>query len=156
MWYGLCADVVVAIHVAYIAYVLVGQVFIIVGAPLKWQWVRNPWFRYTHLLAITIVAVEAIQGWPCPLTIWEGQLRVLAGQAFNGSESFMGKLLHDVLFFDDVPQAVLNTGYIATAILVLQGVIMYPPRWFRFGKRAEAIANAESEENYNAGMIATA
>lgn len=156
MLYGLCADAVVTIHIAYVAYVIFGQLFIIVGAPLKWQWVRNPWFRFTHLLAITIVAVEAIQGWPCPLTVWEGQLRELGGQAFNGSESFMGKLLHDLLFVDNVPQAVLDTGYVATAILVLQGLIMYPPRWFRFGKRAEVAATPENELNYNPGMIATA
>ncbi len=153
MWYGLAADALVGIHVAYVAYVIVGQLLIILAAPMKWQWARNPWFRYTHLLAIGIVALEAIQGWPCPLTIWEGQLRELAGQAFNGSESFMGKLLHDVLFFDNVPQVVLNTGYVATMILVLQGLIMYPPRWFRTGKQTpvtETIAKPGSP------MIATA
>ena len=142
MWYGFAADLVVAIHLAYVAYVIFGQLAIIVGAAMKWQWVRNPWFRFTHLLAIAIVAVEAIQGWPCPLTIWEGQLRELAGQAFNGSESFMGKLLHDVLFFENVPQLVLDTGYVATMILVLQGLIMYPPRWFRVGKTPAAVAVA--------------
>src|SRR4051794_1453249 len=136
MWYGYSADLLVAIHVAYVAYVIVGQLLIIVAAPMKWQWARNPWFRWTHLLAIGIVAVEAIQGWPCPLTVWEGQLRELAGQAFNGSESFMGKLLHNVLFFPEVPQLVLDTGYVATMILVLQGLVMYPPRWFRTGASA--------------------
>src|SRR5204863_8387312 len=113
MWYGVAADTVVGIHVAYVGYVILGQLLIIVAAPMKWQWARNPWFRFTHLLAIAIVATEAVQGWPCPLTVWEEQLRVLAGQAFNGSESFMGKLLHDLLFIDNVPQVVLNTGYVA-------------------------------------------
>lgn len=140
MGYGLCADLVVAIHLAYVAYVIVGQLVIIAGAAMKWQWVRNPWFRFTHLLAIAIVAVEAIKGWPCPLTVWEAQLRELAGQAFNGSESFMGKLLHDLLFFENVPQLVLDTGYVATMILVLQGLIMYPPRWFRTGTPTPADA----------------
>ena len=142
MWYGFAADLIVAVHVAYVAYVIFGQLAIIVGAAMKWQWVRNPWFRFTHLLAIGIVAVEAIQGWPCPLTVWEGQLRELAGQAFNGSESFMGKLLHDVLFFENVPQLVLDTGYVATMILVLQGLIMYPPRWFRVGQKPAAVETA--------------
>ena len=142
MWYGFAADLIVAIHVAYVAYVIFGQFAIILAAPMKWQWARNPWFRFTHLLAIAVVAVEAIQGWPCPLTIWEGQLRELAGQTFNGSESFMGKLLHDVLFFENVPQLVLDTGYVATMVLVLQGLIMYPPRWFRVGKKPAAVAVA--------------
>jgi hypothetical protein len=146
MWYGLGADLVVAIHVAYVGYVIVGQILIILAAPMKWQWARNPWFRFTHLLAITIVAVEAIQGWQCPLTVWEHQLRELAGQGFNGSQSFMGKLLHDVLFLDNVSQLVLNTGYVATMILVLQGVIMYPPRWFRTGKKAAAVTAPATPE----------
>jgi hypothetical protein len=136
MWYGIAADVVVAVHVTYVAYVIVGQLLIIAAAPMKWQWARNPWFRFTHLLAIVIVAVEAIQGWPCPLTVWEAQLRELAGQSFDGSESFMGKLLHNILFVD-APQVVLDTGYVATMILVVQGAIMYPPRWFRFGRRSD-------------------
>ncbi len=151
MWYGLCADLVVAIHLAYVGFVIFGQLFIIVGAAMKWQWVRNPWFRYLHLLAIAIVAVEAINGWPCPLTIWEAQLRELGGQTFNGSSSFIGKLLHDILFVENVPQLALDTAYVATMLLVLQGLIMYPPRWFRTGKPAEAVANT----NYEPGMIAT-
>ncbi len=152
MWYGLCADLVVAIHLAYVGFVVFGQLFIIVGAAMKWQWVRNPWFRYLHLLAIAIVAVEAIQGWPCPLTVWEAQLRELGGQAFSGSESFIGKLLHDILFVENVPQLALDTGYVATMLLVLQGLIMYPPRWFRTGKPVEAVATT----SYDQRVIATA
>jgi hypothetical protein len=144
-WYGFAADLLVGIHLAYVAYVVVGQLLIIVAAPMKWQWARNPWFRLTHLLAIAVVAVEAIQGWPCPLTVWEADLRALAGQAFDGSESFMGKLLHDILFVQNVPQLVLDTGYVAVMVLVLQGLIMYPPRMFRLGRKtgpAPAVAVA--------------
>jgi hypothetical protein len=144
MWYGYAADFLVAIHIAYVAYVIVGQLAIILASPMKWQWARNPWFRYTHLLAIGIVAIEAIQGIPCPLTVWEGQLRELAGQSFNGSESFMGKLLHDLLFLENVPQLVLDTGYVATMILVLQGLIMYPPRRFRTGKQTADVPSEAS------------
>src|SRR5215203_2037082 len=102
MWYGYAADLIVAIHVAYVAYVIFGQLAIIVAAPMKWQWARNPWFRFTHLLAIAIVATEAIAGWNCPLTVWEGQLRELAGQSFDGSTSFMGRMLHDMMFFPNI------------------------------------------------------
>ncbi|HSQ57775.1 MAG TPA: DUF2784 domain-containing protein [Gemmata sp.] len=139
MWYGYAADLMIAIHVAYVVYVILGQLAIIVAAPMKWQWARNPWFRFTHLLAIGIVALEALQGWPCPLTIWEAQLRELAGQAFDGSASFMGRLLHDTLFIENAPQAALNTGYVAMMILVVQGLIMYPPRRFRTGKQHATI-----------------
>ena len=152
MWYGYAADLIVAIHIAYVGYVIFGQLLIIIAAPMKWQWARNPWFRFTHLLAIAIVAFEAIKGLPCPLTVWEEQLRALAGQSFNGSESFMGKLLHDTLFIENVPQVVLNTGYVATMILVLQGLIMYPPRWFRFGKKTAEVATPTAQP----AVVATA
>ena len=72
MWYGYLADLVVAIHVGYIAYVLGRQALICLAAPLRWQWARNPWFRFTHLAAIGVVVYEAIWSrWaadrhPCP------------------------------------------------------------------------------------------
>jgi hypothetical protein len=135
MGYGFLADLIVATHVGYIAYVLVGQLLIIVAAPMKWQWAKNPWFRFTHLLAIGIVAFEAIYSLRCPLTIWEQQLRELAGQAFNGSETFMGRVLHDLMFIDNKPEIFFTTMYIGVLVLVIQGLVMYPPRWFRFSKK---------------------
>jgi len=54
--------------VAYISYVVLGQLAILVGIVRRWQWIRNPWFRWTHLLMILVVAWEAVQGITCPLT----------------------------------------------------------------------------------------
>ena len=138
MWYGVCADLMVAIHVAYVAYVVLGQLLIIVAAPMKWEWARNPWFRFSHLTAIGIVAYEALRGLRCPLTVWEEQLRALAGQPFNGSETFMGRLLHDLLFVEGQPEIFFTTAYVAVLVLVLQGLIMFPPRMFRVGGKAAA------------------
>ena len=137
MWYGLAADLMVAIHLSYVAYVVLGQLAIVVAAPLKWQWARNPWFRFTHLTAIAIVAYEAVNHLRCPLTVWEEQLRELGGQTFDGSETFMGRLLHDILFVENMPEVAFTIGYCGMALLVLQGLVMYPPRWFRGWKRAE-------------------
>lgn len=138
MWYGLAADGIVAIHVGYIAYVVLGQLAIIVAAPMKWQWARNPWFRLTHLLAIGIVAYEAVYNIRCPLTVWEEQLRSLGGQMSSGSDTFVGRILHNLLFIEDMPTVFFTTMYIAVLVLVLQGLIMYPPRMFRFGKKQPA------------------
>lgn len=140
MWYGICADLLVAIHVSYVAYVVLGQLAIIIAAPMKWQWARNPWFRFTHLTAIGIVAYEAIRGLRCPLTVWEEQLREMAGQMFNGSETFMGRMLHDLMFIENMPEIFFTTMYIAVLVLVIQGLVMYPPRKFRLPKKAEPIA----------------
>lgn len=131
MWYGIAADIVVGIHVAYVGYVVLGQLAIIVAAPFKWQWARNPWFRFSHLTAIAIVAYEEFRGIRCPLTVWEEQLRALAGQGFNDSQTFVGRLMHDLLFYD-LPQIFFTTVHVAAFVLILQALIMFPPRWFRF------------------------
>lgn len=129
--YALLADVVVAVHVGYVGYVVLGQLLIIIGAGLGWAWVRNPWFRWTHLLAIAIVAVEAIMKWRCPLSIWEEQLRLLAGQDINSSETFLGRLFQQILFIHGMPESFFTTLYLAMFVIVLQGLIMCPPRGFR-------------------------
>jgi hypothetical protein len=135
-WYGILADTMVAIHIAYVAYVVLGQLLIIIAAPMRWEWARNPWFRFSHLAAIGIVAYEAVCKMRCPLTVWEEQLRGLAGQAFNGSETFMGRVLHDLMFIENQPEIFFTTMYIGVLVLVIQGLVMYPPRMFRLSKKA--------------------
>lgn len=134
MWYGFLADLIIAIHVAYVGYVLVGQAIILVGAALRWRWVRNPWFRLTHLAAILIVAFEAIWGITCPLTTWENQLRA-AGGGEVAQGTFIGRFLDSVLFYDVAP-SILNWAYIGFALLVLGTLILVPPRRRRAGSPA--------------------
>ena len=132
--YGFLADAMVAAHVGYVAFVVFGQVAIVVGASLKREWVRNPWFRGLHLLAIGIVVFEEFMGWRCPLTTWEEQLRHLAGQTVEGG-TFMGRFLHDLLFIDDVwPAKAIQVLHVAFGVLVLQALVMYPPRLTRRAK----------------------
>jgi hypothetical protein len=140
VYYGLLADVVVTIHLAYVAYVVVGQVLIVIAAPFRWQWARNPWFRLTHLLAIAIVAYEAVMGIRCPLTVWEEQLRELAGQPFDSGQTFLGRLFHDLLFYEGSPDIFFTTLYISMFVVVLQGIIMYPPRMFRIRRMPSPVS----------------
>jgi hypothetical protein len=126
MGYGILADAMVAIHVAYVGYVVFGQLAIWLGLGLRWQWVRNPWFRWTHLIMIVIVAGEALLDITCPLTRWEGDLRQLAGQATSG-ESFMGRLLHNLIFVN-WPSWFLNGLHVGFALLVLGTFVLAPPR----------------------------
>jgi uncharacterized protein YjeT (DUF2065 family) len=130
MWYGYLADLVVFVHILYVGYVVVGQLAIIVAAPFRWKWARNPWFRFSHLLAIGIVAYEALNNIRCPITVWEEQLRELGGQAMNVGQSFMGRMFHDLLYFDQ-PEIFFNTLHVAMFVLVVQGLVMYPPRLWR-------------------------
>src|ERR1700753_660857 len=99
MWYGYLADLVVFVHVLYVGYVVVGQLAIIVAAPFRWEWARNPWFRFTHLLAIAVVAYEALNDIRCPVTVSEEALPELAGRNVNAGKSFVGRIFHDLLFY---------------------------------------------------------
>lgn len=126
MFYALLADAVVALHVLYVSFVLLGEAAIVAGAIWRWSWIRNPWFRWIHLSMILIVALEAIVGMTCPLTVWEDELRRLAGQE-RAAGTFIGRLLHDLLFFDAAPW-VFTTAYVSFALLVVATFCFAPPR----------------------------
>jgi len=140
MWYSYLADVVVILHVAYVGYVVLGQLAIWLGWIFRRQWARNFWFRATHLLAILIVAVEAVMGWVCPLTRWEHQLRDLAGEPVR-SGSFMARLSRDILFGMNCPEWGFNAMHIGCAVLVLGTFLLFCPRWpWRRGTEQSAAA----------------
>jgi heme A synthase len=127
MWYGLLADGIVVIHVAYVSFVIIGLLLIVLGGILGWKWVRNPWFRAIHFLAIAFVAFEAIIGMTCPLTDWEHDLRVLANQPAD-ERTFIGRFMDDILFYQG-PDWVFTASYIGFAALVLLTLLLVPPRW---------------------------
>lgn len=126
MAYALLADVIVAVHVAYFSYVVFGQLLIWLGRALRWRWVRNAWFRWTHLIMIGIVGGEALLDIECPLTRWERGFRELAGQQAS-AESFVGRLLHNLIFVD-WPPWVINSLHIGFALVVLGTFVLVPPR----------------------------
>jgi hypothetical protein len=121
------ADLLVFVHVLYVAFVVVGLILILLGALLRWGWVRNLWFRLVHLVAIGLVAIEAIVGIACPLTVWEDEFRRAAGQEVSG-ESFLGRWLHRLIYYD-LPPWVFNALHIGFAVLVIATFILVPPRW---------------------------
>ena len=122
------ADLVVIVHLAYVAFVIAGTVLVLTGALLRWRWIRNPVFRVLHLLAIAVVAVQAAVGVICPLTEWEVALRRRAGQQVEADISFVGRLVREVLFYDVSPRA-LTIIYVIFAVLVAATLLIVPPRW---------------------------
>lgn len=124
--YALAADFVVFFHALYVGFVMLGEGAILLGAACGWQWIRGFWFRALHLLAIAVVAAEAVAGVVCPLTDWEFRLRTAAGQPVDG-ESFVGRWLHRMLFMD-APNWAFTTAYVVFAGLVLATLYWIPPR----------------------------
>ncbi len=126
MLYKLAADVVVVMHAAYVSFVVFGQLAVLIGILCRWEWVRNRWFRWLHLAAISIVVAEALLGIVCPLTTLEGWLRARAGQA-NYQGDFVGHWVHELLFYE-APPWVFTLVYTAFGLLVVATFVIAPPR----------------------------
>jgi polyferredoxin len=127
MGYAQLADGVVAFHVAYVGFIVIGQLLIVAGAICQWQWVRNLWFRLAHLVAIAIVAVEAACNYTCPLTTLERTLREWAGEQAS-TDSFIARQMHSFIEHD-WPQWMFNVIHISFAFLVLLTFVLARPRW---------------------------
>ncbi len=100
--YLFAADVLLLTHVLFVLFVVFGLVLIYVGNVCRWSWVRNPWFRLCHLLAIGIVVLQSWVGVICPLTVWETALRKKGGgEAYSGT--FIGHWLEKLLYWQFPP-----------------------------------------------------
>lgn len=126
--YSLAADAMLITHVLFVAFFVLGLVLIFVGRYLSWQWVRNPWFRFAHLLGTGVVFVQALFGAICPLTIWEMDLRSKAGETtYEGS--FIRHWLHELLFYQ-APSWVFVVCYAVFGGLVVAAWFLVRPRPF--------------------------
>jgi len=127
MPHALFADIVTAVHLAVVLFMLGGMLLVPVGGVLGWSWVRSLPLRLTHLGIMGYIVFNAIRGELCFLTYWEMDLRQAAGQATREQWSFVGRLLHDILFVE-VDQDLLHRIYIGLGVLVLGGLLLVPPR----------------------------
>jgi polyferredoxin len=119
---ALLADVVLVLHFAFVLFVVGGLALILVGAAAGWRWVRNRAFRYSHLAAIVFVAVEALVGVACPLTVWE----VLLRSGSPDGPSFVGRWVSRLLYYD-FPEWVFTLVYCLFAIAVAVTLWRVPP-----------------------------
>ncbi len=128
---AIAADALLTLHTLFVVFVVGGLALILSGGALAWAWVRNPWFRLAHLLAITVVVLQAWAGKICPLTTWEMALRRQAGQS-TYHESFISHWLGRLLYYEAAPW-VFVVLYTAFGLLVLASWWWVRPR--RFGDR---------------------
>ena len=124
--YNYLADSVVVVHGVYIGIVVFGLLAILVGAMLRWKWVRNFWFRVIHLLMIGLVVFQALVGITCPLTTLERHLRHMGGQEVY-SGSFIGHWVHELIFYEGEPW-VFTLCYCIFGSVVLATLVLAPPR----------------------------
>jgi len=123
------ADLILVTHALFVAFVILGLAAILLGRLWRWGWVRNWWFRLTHLLAIGFVTAESWLGLVCPLTEWENRSRAAAGGSAYAS-SFIQHWLHEILYFN-FPPWVFTVAYTAFGILVLIAWLLVQPEYTR-------------------------
>jgi len=125
----LAADLILFIHLSYVGFVIFGLLLTLLGWWRGWSWVRNPWFRLAHVVAILIVAVSAWFHLDCPLTVVENDLRARGGAAgYEGS--FMSHWMREILFYDASPMA-FTIAYSVFALAVIGSLVVVRPRPFR-------------------------
>lgn len=123
------ADMVLILHVAFVAFVVGGLLLILTGGFRNWEWVRNPWFRAVHLAAICVVVVQAWFGVICPLTTLEMVLRERAGdETYHGT--FVAHWLQKLLFHQ-APLWVFVVCYTLFGFAVIGSWWRFQPRPFR-------------------------
>jgi hypothetical protein len=104
MWYRIAADLVVAVHLLFIS-------FVVCGAFLAWRWPRIIW---AHLPAMVYGALVEFTGFTCPLTPLENYLRHRAGEAgYRGG--FIAHYLVAVIY----PPGLTRGMQLALGVLVL-------------------------------------
>jgi hypothetical protein len=130
MPYRLLADLVVGVHVLFVAFVVAGGLLV-----LRW-----PRVAAAHLPAAVWGALIELRGGVCPLTPLENSLRASAGQAgYEGG--FIDHYLVPVLYPAGLTRGVqLGLGALVIAVNVgIYGVVL----WRRAGRAAHASSRAE-------------
>jgi hypothetical protein len=121
------ADLILLLHLAFVIFVVGGLVVIWIGYFLRWRFVRDVRFRIVHLLAMAFVLGESLLGIICPLTTWEEQLRLRAGQGTYGG-SFIQHWVDRIMFFN-VSERVFTVAYAVFFLLIaLSFVVVRPER----------------------------
>lgn len=115
-WAALLADALLTLHMGLVVFVVGLLPLVLMGGALGWRWVRWRGLRMTHLGLMAFITAQTWLGQLCPLTVWEQQLRRLAGQG-GYSESFIEHWLSRLLYWE-ASWWMFVTAYTAFALLV--------------------------------------
>jgi hypothetical protein len=121
--YGLLADLVFALHLGFVLFVVLGGV-----AVLRWR--RLAWL---HLPAVVWVVLLEAFGWICPLTPLEVWLLRHAGES-GYAGGFLARYLYPLLYPEGLTQEL--QWLLAGLVLALNGFVyaVYLRRARRLGK----------------------
>jgi hypothetical protein len=116
------AQLVLAAHVAVIAFNVIGLAVIPLGARLGWGWVRVRWWRALHLASWVVVAAQAALGRACFLTVWQDQLT-----GDSAADPFIMRVVNGLVYWP-LPMWAFTALYLVLFGLVLVFWRTAPPR----------------------------
>lgn len=105
--------IVLGLHLAVIAFNIFGLVAVPLGAWRGWAWVRVRWWRAVHLAALAVVAIQAMLGRACFLTLWQD------GLTGGGAEDpLIMRWVNSVIYWD-LPMWAFTAAYLAVFAYVI-------------------------------------
>lgn len=114
---SLAADALVVLHLAFVAFVVLGGLLV-----LRW-----PWLAWVHVPAAIWGAWIEVAGWICPLTPLENRLREEAGQQ-GYATSFVEHYLLPVLY----PAALTReVQWLLGGLVIAVNAVVYIVVWRR-------------------------
>jgi Protein of Unknown function (DUF2784) len=102
--YLLIANAILGLHLAFIAFVLVGGLFVLHYPRLAWL----------HIPAVMWGAIVEFMDWPCPLTAWENHFINL-----GGARPYQGDFVWHYL-----PQVIFPAGATPNLDALLGGIVV--------------------------------
>ena len=109
------ATAILVVHLGIIVFNVGGLVAIPLGGWLGWGWVRGFWWRLAHVLSLLVVALQALFGRACFLTIWQF---ALSGAGGDRPEPLIASWINRVIYWP-LPHSVFVALYAAVFALTL-------------------------------------
>ena len=122
MLFRIAADLVLALHLAFIAFVVLGGLLMM----------RYRWMVFIHIPAAIWGAFVEISGRICPLTIWENHLRRSAGES-GYADSFVEHYLMPIIYPTGLTRSLKFwiAVFVVAANVVIYGWLVYRLRQSR-------------------------
>jgi hypothetical protein len=116
------AQAVLGVHLVVIAFNVFGLIAIPLGGWLGWRWVRVRWCRWLHLASMALVAIQAVAGQICVLTVLQARL---SGSSGAPEPLIMGVV--NRLIFWPLPLWAFAVFYVLLLAYVLALLKLVPP-----------------------------
>ncbi len=134
----LLADAVLILHGLVVFFNIGALPVIWIGRFRQWQFVRNPYFRWAHLLLLGFVVAETVAGLSCPLTLLEDALRTQSGEGAGNATGFVARWLQRLIFWN-APPAGFIVAYLGFFALVIFTWFRVKPEPLRSRSRVTSV-----------------